>query len=59
MVQQGLKVGDRVTVNNRYPKYQGGKGTVKFISGGQVWIVFDDLGPVTQGIPTWALDPLP
>ena len=57
MVQQALKIGDRVTVNRG--AYQGGKGTIKYISSGLVWIVFDDLGPVTEGFPTWALDPLP
>jgi hypothetical protein len=39
MAQKEFKVGDRVVVNERNSTYQGRVGTVKYVSGGQYWVV--------------------
>ena len=58
MVQKELKIGDRVVVNSRSTTQEGSKGTVKYISGGQVYLVLDDVGQVPTGFAPWLLDPI-
>lgn len=54
------KVGDRVVVNDRSKTNQGRKGTVRYASGGQYWLRFDEEGGTgQQGFFGWWLDPLP
>jgi ATP-dependent exoDNAse (exonuclease V) alpha subunit len=50
MAQKEFKVGDRVVVNERNSTYQGYAGTVKYISGGQYWVKFDDSNEVTPAL---------
>ena len=54
------KKGDRVVVNSRANAQQGKQGTVRYVSAGQHWIMFD--GDEVQGqigFFSWWLDPLP
>ena len=53
------KIGDRVVVNDRSKENQGRKGTVRYASGGQYWLKFDDEGATGQhGYFGWWLDPV-
>jgi hypothetical protein len=57
MAQKEFKVGDRVVVNERNSTYQGRVGTVKYISGGQCWVKFDDSSDVPPPLYPWWLEP--
>ncbi len=55
--QQALKVGDRVTINDRSRYRVGATATVKFVSGSEVWVVCDDSPVVSPPLHRWFLDP--
>jgi hypothetical protein len=57
--QQALKVGDRVTINdrNKDPNRIGTTATVKFVSGSEVWVVYDGTNEVSPPMHRWFLDP--
>ncbi len=57
MAQKEFKVGDRVVVNERSSAYQGRVGTVKYVSGGQYWVKFDDSSDFTPPLYPWWLEP--
>jgi len=60
MATGDYNVGDRVVVNDRANAQQGKKGTVRYVSGGQHWIKFDDDASQGQvGFFSWWLDALP
>ncbi len=57
MAQKEFKVGDRVVVNERNSAYQGRVGTVKYVSGGQYWVKFDDSSDFSPPLYPWWLEP--
>ena len=56
MDQKEFKKGDRVTVNNHRVEFQGRQGTVKYTSGGLVWVLLDGDTEMTPGFQPWSLD---
>lgn len=59
MAKKDFKVGDRVTVNSHRMEYQGRQGTVKYSSGGQLWVLLDGDEKMTSGFEPWSLDQVP
>ena len=57
MTQQQFRVGDRVRVNDRNTTYAGCTGVVKYVSGGQYWVKFDDSDRLVPALYSWWLDP--
>ncbi|MDA0264907.1 MAG: hypothetical protein O3A93_12115 [Chloroflexi bacterium] len=58
MANHEFKVGDRVTVNGRRVEYQGRQGTIKYSSGGQLWVLLDGDDEIKSGFQPWSLDRL-
>ena len=57
MTQQSLKVGDKVTINDRSNQHPGGGGTITFVSGNQYWVKLEGTDQVLPALHRWFLDP--
>ena len=56
MTQQSLKIGDKVTLNDRCNQRPGSSGAITFISGNQYWVKLED-GVVLPALHRWFLEP--
>ena len=56
--QQQLKIGDKVRLNDRSKYRVGATGTVKFVTGSEVWITCDEDGEVSPPLHKWFCDPI-
>ena len=59
MMPEELKVGTKVVVNGKHPKYEGHRGEVRYIAGGMYWLRMEDGATDTTGFNAWMLDPQP
>ena len=57
MTQQQFRVGDRVKVNERNSTHAGRRGVIKYFSGGQYWVKFDDGDEIVPALYPWWLEP--